>query len=109
MAIGHPTKVLEKEIEAYLVKLVSKEGGIAYKFTSPNRRNVPDRMCVMPDGLILFIECKAPGKKATPGQLREHERLIERGQAVYVVDTYNTVKKVITIWRTIRDDCAQNH
>lgn len=36
--------MLEKVIEAHLVKRVKEQGGIAYKFTSPQRRSVPDRL-----------------------------------------------------------------
>jgi hypothetical protein len=39
--------VLEKQIEAYLVKRVKEAGGIAYKFTSPQRRSVPDRLVLL--------------------------------------------------------------
>ena len=76
----------EKTIERELVKRVKEEGGIAYKFTSPNRRSVPDRLCLLPGGKILFVECKAPGKKPTKLQAREHERLRAMGFEVVVVD-----------------------
>ena len=76
----------EKTVERELVKRVKEEGGIAYKFTSPNRRSVPDRLCLLPGGNILFVECKAPGKKPTKLQAREHERLRAMGFEVVVVD-----------------------
>ena len=76
----------EKTVERELVKRVKEEGGIAYKFTSPNRRSVPDRLCLLPGGKILFVECKAPGKKPTKLQAREHERLRAMGFEVVIVD-----------------------
>ena len=76
----------ESEIEKAVCDHVKKQHGIAYKFTSPGRRNVPDRMIVLPNGRVFFIEFKAPKKKPTEGQIREHQRLIDRGQTVYVVD-----------------------
>lgn len=39
--------MLEKTIEAHLVKRVKERGGVAYKFTSPQRRSVPDRLVLM--------------------------------------------------------------
>lgn len=57
--------MLEKEIEAHLVRRVKEAGGIAYKFTSPQRRSVPDRLVLMPGGRALFVECKRPGAKPT--------------------------------------------
>lgn len=79
--------MLEKTIEAYLVKKVKAIGGIAYKFTSPQRRSVPDRLCVLPGGKIFFVELKAPGKLPTRLQAKEHETLRALGQLVYVIDS----------------------
>jgi hypothetical protein len=52
-----------------------KGKGIAYKFVSPGRRSVPDRIVLLPGGRIVFVECKSPGKAPRADQLREHERL----------------------------------
>lgn len=54
------SKVREDVIERHLVNEVKKAGGIAYKFTSPGRRGVPDRIVLLPNGKIIFVECKAP-------------------------------------------------
>lgn len=43
--------MLEKKIEERLRTRVEKVlGGIAFKFTSPNRRSVPDRLVLLPGG-----------------------------------------------------------
>ena len=84
----------EKTVERELVKRVKEEGGIAYKFSSPGRRSVPDRLCLFPGGKILFVECKAPGKKPTKLQAREHERLRAMGFEVVIVDNKETVETV---------------
>lgn len=86
--------MLEKTIEAHLVKRVKESGGIAYKFTSPQRRSVPDRLVVLPGGRFEFVELKAPGKKPTPMQSREHERLRALGCIVRVIDT----KEEVEVW-----------
>jgi hypothetical protein len=41
-----PKKLHEREsiVEEHLRKVVQNQGGIAYKFTSPQRRSVPDRL-----------------------------------------------------------------
>lgn len=78
--------MLEKDVERYLVKRVAAAGGTAYKFSSPARRGVPDRIIVMPCGRVIFAEVKAPGKRPTTLQAREHERLRSLGQEVVVVD-----------------------
>ncbi|MEQ4654734.1 VRR-NUC domain-containing protein [Providencia rettgeri] len=80
------SKVREDVIEKYLVNEVKKAGGIAYKFISPGRRGVPDRIVLLPNGKIIFVECKAPGEKPRPDQLREHARLFALGFHVVVLD-----------------------
>jgi hypothetical protein len=82
---------LERDIEAYFVRRVKGIGGEAYKFTSPSRRNVPDRLVLYPGGFVEFVELKSPGKKATAGQLREHQRLLDMGFPVFVLDSRHAV------------------
>jgi len=53
----------EKEVEAALVKAAKKRNGVALKFVSPGLSGVPDRLVLLPDGKIGFIELKSPGKK----------------------------------------------
>ncbi|WP_136050159.1 PDDEXK family nuclease [Klebsiella variicola] len=77
--------VREHLIEEFLVREVKRRGGIAYKFVSPNRANVPDRLCIMPGGRIFFVECKAPSKNLRPGQRREIERMRDRGAEVFTL------------------------
>ena len=86
--------ILEKDIEQYLLKRCRERGWYAPKFTSPGRRSVPDRMIVMP-GRIAFVELKAPGKKATPKQLWEHDRLDKYGYPVAILDTKEGVDKYL--------------
>lgn len=80
-------KVREDVIERNLVNEVKKAGGIAYKFVSPGRRAVPDRLVLLPGGKVIFVECKAPGEKPRPDQLREHARLFALGHQVVVLDS----------------------
>ena len=89
--------MLERDIEAHLVEGVKRLGGVAYKFTSPGRRNVPDRLCVLPGGRVVFVELKAPGKKPTAGQAREHRRLMGLGCVVWVCDTIGKVDYLLEL------------
>ena len=52
----------EKSIEQKLVKEVSSQGGLCWKFTSPGTAGVPDRLVLLPYGKTGFIEVKAPAK-----------------------------------------------
>ena len=60
--------MLEKNIEAYLVKRVKEIGGMAYKFVSPAHRGVADRVVCLPNGVVWFVELKAPGGRLSPLQ-----------------------------------------
>lgn len=78
--------MLEKTIEAAFVKRVKELGGMAEKFIS-GRRSVPDRLVTLPDNVIIFVELKAPGKKATVLQELDHERRRALGCDVRVINT----------------------
>lgn len=78
--------MLERDVEAWLVTEAKRRGGIAYKFTSPQRRSVPDRLVLLPGGRMFFVECKRPGGQPTEAQTREHERMRELGFDVFVMD-----------------------
>jgi len=88
-------KVSEKTVESYLVGEIRKIGGKAYKFSSPARRSVPDRVCVLPLGLIIFIECKRPGQKPTKAQAKELKDLHELGHMSVWVDSHEAVDKIV--------------
>ena len=87
--------IKESDIEAYLVRRVKAVGGIAYKFTSPARRAVPDRMICLPDVPVFFVECKSLGKKLTPAQEREKSKLRKLGKMVYMADSKESVDFIL--------------
>lgn len=96
-AAGKPKrKVRESEIEAYGGERVKDLGGVPYKFTSPGRAAVPDRLNLLPipaehreivSRYVRFAEYKRPGEKPTGPQQREHERLRALGFYVAVIDS----------------------
>lgn len=79
--------MLEKTVEHKLTVAVKKAGGIAVKFVSPSFDGMPDRLVLLPDGVIAFAELKAPGKKPRPLQLQRHKLLRSLGFQVYVIDS----------------------
>lgn len=88
----------EKQIEKYLCDQIREVlHGIAYKFSSPGRRAVPDRLCVIRNW-VFFVECKATNEHLTEAQLRERERLEELDQWVYMVNSKSMVDKIIKFW-----------
>jgi hypothetical protein len=51
----------EKIVENYFVWAVERIGGKTYKFTSPGRKGVADRIACLPDGSTWFVELKTKG------------------------------------------------
>ena len=92
------TKRREKQVEERLCKRAREHGGVAYKFTSPGRRSVPDRLMIVPcwqwTSATHLVEAKAPGGKPTKSQLREHKKLRDLGCIVDVVDDYGPVDEL---------------
>ena len=90
----------EKNIEQKLVKVVKSAGGIAPKLTCPGFDGMPDRLVLMPEGRIGFVEVKAPGKEPRPLQVRRHETLRNLGFKVYVLDTPEQIGGILHEIRT---------
>lgn len=76
----------EKEIENDLINKTKKRGGIALKFTSPGYDGVPDRLVLLPNSKMGFVEVKAPGKKPRALQIARMQMLRSLGFKAYVLD-----------------------
>ena len=85
----------EREIERKLVTKTKAMGGIALKFTSPGFDGMPDRLILLPNGRMGFVETKAPGKKPRPLQEARHNLLRRLGFKVYVVDGMEQIGSVL--------------
>ena len=98
----------ESDIEKYLVKRAKELGGEVRKVQWPGRAGAPDRLVMLPDSpealydvlareaATIWVELKAPGKKAEPHQLREHARMRRMGQRVVVIDSLAGVDEVLS-------------
>ena len=84
----------EAQIEAAACRWAKEQGWLVYKFTSPARRSVPDRMFIQ-GGHTVFIEFKRPGGKLTEGQVREIKRLQNAGASVHVCYSVQEAKEVL--------------
>jgi hypothetical protein len=96
----------DSEIEKHLVKRVKELGGECRKIQFIGRRGAPDRLVMLPRGRAstgrfttcstIWVELKAPGKKAEPHQAREHERMRAMGQMVVVIDSIEGVEELLS-------------
>lgn len=75
----------EKIVERILVTGIRKLGGTAFKFVSPGNDGVPDRLVVMPDGKVCFVELKQDTGKLSGLQKTQIGRLTGLGQYVAVL------------------------
>jgi hypothetical protein len=87
--------MLEKHIEAKVCDYAKQRGLLVYKFTSPARAAVPDRLFILPSGRMFFCEFKRGGQKPTIPQEREIWRLRAYGVSVWVIDNVDAGLRMI--------------
>lgn len=84
-------RMLEKRIESAFVKATQKRGGLCLKFVSPSMAGVPDRVVLLPDGHMGFVEMKAPGKFPRPLQVQRIKQIKDLGFRVFVCDQLSQI------------------
>lgn len=89
----------ESTIETNLKKAVKGVGGMCLKLPALHLSGAPDRLCLMPGGLAVFIELKAPKKKPRKLQLIIHKRLRALGFRVEIIDSNELIKNFINEFR----------
>lgn len=80
--------MLEKTVERTVCNYVRLCGGHAFKWISPGCVGVPDRICVLPGGRMVFIEFKRPGVKdgLSPRQKKIIKKLQALGCTVWIIN-----------------------
>jgi len=85
----------ERDLERRFVLGIESVGGLAYKFTAPHRRSVPDRVVMVPGLGVFFAEMKGPGGTLTFLQRQCHERMRNAGATVYALRSPQEVDEFI--------------
>lgn len=93
----------ERDVEKRLRTECEKRGWLCWKFTSPGRNGVPDRIVIRPrrvaaPAFIDFVEVKAPKGCVRPLQRVRFRELTEHGAQVSVVHNFNEVDDLIKRW-----------
>ena len=70
----------EKTVEQKLVKAVKR---------------MPDRLVLLPDGKVGFVEVKAPGEKPRPLQVSRHNLLRGLGLQVFTLDDITAIPRML--------------
>ena len=86
---------MEKDIERAVCSYAESRGLLQRKFTTPGRRNAPDRIFFAPTGTVFMIEFKDTGKKPNAGQLREASIYRDFGLDVFFVDSITGGRAVV--------------
>ena len=92
------SKYKEGKVEQYLVQQVEKRGGKAYKWVSPGRRGVPDRIIVLPQAMPIFAEIKDGKARLDPVQQTVCNELTMLDQDVWLLDSVEAVNELIAVW-----------
>lgn len=81
-------EIREREVEAHLRRLVEACGGRCEKFIPDQDSGMPDRIVMLPNGVLVWVETKKPkGGRVSKLQEFQHARLRRLGQRVEVVWT----------------------
>lgn len=77
---------LERDVEQYLTARVRAAGGMCVKFSPDSMRGMPDRIVMLPGGVLVWVELKKPkGGKVSEVQRHRHRKLRQLGQQVVVL------------------------
>ena len=99
----------EGKIEDYLIKQVELNGCLCYKFVSPGKNGVPDRIVIAPPNKTIFVEVKAPYGRVRPLQRCAIRAMRKHGAPVFVAHTKEAVD-ILTQFITENDyDYICNH
>lgn len=73
----------ERDIEKYLADSMVELGGVCWKWNG--FLGVPDRICIVPGGEVVFVELKKAGGRLSKIQLHRHNTLRKLGARVEVL------------------------
>ena len=88
--------ITEKDIELYLKSRAEHFGGRCLKLPAVYEDGIPDRLVILPGGLMAFAEVKRPqGGKISKIQEYQIDKLRSLGCIAEVVKNYNEVDALL--------------
>ena len=85
----------EKLLERKLYDEVKRLKGWCIKISSMHITGLPDRLCLFPEGRLVFVELKTTKQKPRKVQLVVHRMIRDLGFRVEVIDTSEQIKNLI--------------
>lgn len=91
------TKVIdsEKVVERKLTEAIKNLGGLSIKLLSDYIIGLPDRLCLLPNQKVIFVELKTTGQKPRKIQIYMHNKLRQLGFRVEVIDSLSRLNEFI--------------
>ena len=88
-------RCLESALESKFRLRVTRAGALTFKFVSPGRAGVPDRIVLAPGGRVYFVEMKRKNGKLRPLQKYTIEQMRGYGFSVSVIDCEEAIDQFI--------------
>lgn len=86
----------ERDIEQELCRQIRAMGGKCPKWTSPGETGVPDRICLLPHGVIAFVETKRPKDGRLAPKQRYWRRVLRAlGFSATVISTPEELEELV--------------
>lgn len=92
-------EVSEKSLERYLAKRVKEMGGVALKYSNAGMVGYPDRVCLLPTGITVWVELKSKGEKPKRVQAVRFGQLERIGHHVYVCDCREAIDEMLNNYK----------
>lgn len=84
----------EKVLERKLKDAVKAKGGLCIKIWCNSFTGFPDRMCLLPGGVIFFAEIKTTNFERSGRQRIVHNQLSRLGFKSYLIDNSLIIKRL---------------
>lgn len=94
----------ENRVERRLIDGVKALGGRTFKFISPGRAGVPDRVVILPGGNVHFVELKAHGGRASALQQRMLAKLRRMDVTALVLTGIDEVERYLDNLRELMNE-----
>jgi hypothetical protein len=88
--------ILERDVEAELVRRIEALGGVCEKTRAIGSRGYFDRIAVLPGGRVIFIECKRPRRGYfSIHQIQRHARYRALGVEVAIIKSFDDINRLL--------------
>ena len=88
-------KVRERDVESYLMDKLKDAGILCVKFIPDGKVGMPDRLVLLSDGKVIWVELKTKGGHLEEIQKLQHKRLEGIGHRVEVVWDRDGVDRLV--------------